>query len=83
MLLSKLLIGSTGGPLRTMPFWYPNVALPSLSTYRYDADSFRSSIACQSAPTPTIHVSSLVCEFQLYDAVPDPGDAWNGGANGL
>ena len=23
----------------------------------------------QSAPTPTIHVSSLVCEFQLYDDV--------------
>ena len=52
-------------------------------TYRYDAVSFSASIACQSAPTPSIQVSSLVCEFQLYDAVVEPAEAWNGGANGL
>ena len=65
MLLSKLSMLSTGGLLSTTALWYPKVASPLFSTYRYDAENLRLSIACQSAPTPTIHVLSFVSEFQL------------------
>ena len=64
LLLSKLSMGSGVGE-SAMLFCTPNVALPSFDTYRYDPVSLSASIACQSAPTPIIHVWSLVCEFQL------------------
>ena len=64
LLLSKLLMGSGVGEVAAL-FCAVNEAVPSLLMYRYYPVSLRVSIACQSAPTPTIQVLSLVCELQL------------------
>jgi hypothetical protein len=65
LLSSKLEIGSGSGEVAAL-FCAENVALPSL-TCTGTSRQLSASIACQSAPTPNIHVLSLVCEFQLYE----------------